>query len=483
MSSYAKITASTASLISIGLTKLIFFILVGRRFGDAILGQLSISYGLMMILSTIIGAGMASSATRIISRQFYREREKVSYTIGGYLLIVILESLIIIGILAIYIDELSSLMNIDIFFVQFSLIIAFSRTLYLLYKGYYYGIDAIKQYAKLELIVDFIFIFSLLFIIISFSGPEFALFPFLIMYTIFIILSIIFIRKRIHKIHFKKALTKDLISFGLIFTIGTSASTGMMNMGFIVGAFFITSSIIGQFSAALSIATISLMITQILNSVLMPLFAQLQSNHNMQRLVALYKEAERLSILTGIMICGIIIFSSELIIAIIYDSGYIFSANMLSILAIGTALSIAASPSVSLLTGSGISDVTISAISSLLAFCVALVSWIILIPLSNDMGLPIGLVLGLATQSTISMTVAHRRIKDNLNGKKSLNYLLLFPSILFLIFLVNAYLYSYSLILLLIFIIIMLIIFRNDFLRIFLSINSSLRELCVLKKN
>jgi len=403
--------ATAISIAAVGLIKLVFNIVIGRSYGEDVLGEVSIALAIIMISSTVCGAGIGAGTTRLVSRKLESDPLAVKGTYGGALITIALASIVAASFLMIFSDEISDYLGIEVVLVYFVSIVSILRALYLLLRGMMYGLDIIERYYKIELFADVLFL-SALFITVSISDYENVFLPFVIMYLAFILISSLSVHRTIGKPLFSRAMLSKTASSSGIFTLGTASSTGMTNMGFVLGAIWIAKADIGLFSAAFQIAAIFLIITQITNNVLFPAFARMGARGDIDGLKRAYGKALYFLALIAIVISGTIALSAPHVLNILFGPGFEDAGLMLEIMLLGTALYIVASPAVSFLTSSRITDVWISAKASFLAAAAAIIFWVSALDYTGPIGLPIGILIGQAVQSAIPLVVSATRLKE-----------------------------------------------------------------------
>ena len=475
LSIYAKMSATAISIASVGLIKLIFNIFIGRSFGEEILGEISVALAIIMIVSTICGAGISNGTTRLLSRRIEKEPKVIPEVYGGAVITIALSTLIAASVIILFSHEISSFLEINITLIYFVAIVSVLRSIYLLLRGAMYGLDVIDTYYKIELVVDLLFLLAL-FGTLEIVGYKNAFLPFVIMYVTFILISAVLIHKKIGAPRVSKAMFSETVSSSMILTLGTGSSIGMTNMGFILGAIWIAKGDIGLFSAAFQIAAMFLIITQVTNNVLFPTFARMSAREDRTGLKCAYVKSIYLLAIVAITISGTAALSAPHILKILYGSVFADASPMLEILLLGTAIYMVASPAVSILTSSRIRDVWISTKASILAASASILFWIIALDWIGPLGLPIGILIGYSIQAFIPLFISTRRLTANL--KNTLNAILLGFGLFAITRVISSLLQpEISWIMAVLFLIIIVVIFKRDIKELIGLSLRSLREL------
>jgi hypothetical protein len=144
------------------------------------------------------------------------------------------------------------------------------------------------------------------------------------------------------------------------------------------------------------------------------------------------------------------------------------------ILLFGSALTIASSPSVSLLTSSELEQVSISTRASIIALIIVIIFWIITLEKIGVSALPIGIAIGASVQAAIAIIYANELI-GTIRIRSAIFFVgIIVFSIMFsfrYLFQIDGWYIS------IVYAALLIIIFRKEFGRLVISFLKSIREL------
>jgi len=383
---------SSIAFALIGSLKMLFNIIVSRSFGTdsiLILGMTNVALSFALLISMIISTGLTNSMNKFVSDYISRNDKssaRLVYERNMRInLIIVLPFVIIIGIFS---NEIGGLLGVDVAYIYFSLPIIFFSSFYYLIRATFYSLKDSKGYLKREIVADVSF-FIVLFILITFNSFASILLSFSALYVVFIVISIKKIDENLPKIKAIGSSEKNpILSYASLTTIGT-----IMSMATAYLPNILTSSISGARAAALfavaySVIMIVLLIPNVMSQVLLPRVSGLWGRlkvESIRRAISLWTAS--LIIVCGIVI-GLMIILCEDILNILFGEEYVDAKPTLILLLIGVFMISVSRPSNIALIGT--KYVKISAIVSIIAFCIALIIWNSLIRIEGELGAAMG---------------------------------------------------------------------------------------------
>jgi len=394
------------ALVLLGLTKLIFNIAIGRIFGAAILGSISIAISTSLLLSFIITTGFGPAAVKFLAE--HRGRGDVDATKDVFKFILVLMtllSLVIMGAALLFSSVISERVGIDRDLFIFATALIPLYALYMFYKNAYYGLDEIKKYAKIELLSDIIFFISLF--VVVFYIKSLLLLPFIIMYIVFLVISIYNLRTYLAPSgKHPSGIYKNVLMFAGISFIGTFASMSRANLSITLSGAYVGATAVGYYAAAYSILTIFQFVPMAVRRVIAPTFSHQYGQNNISSVSKLLNISTTylLIILSFMGSVGIIL--SGRILQIMYGTEYVYASTVLQIMIISIFISIITMPSVSSL--SSTKYVKIPNIAGVLGLITSLVFWVIMIPRFGIEGTAIGYLSGTVVNSLIPLYYARK---------------------------------------------------------------------------
>jgi len=383
------------AMVIFGSTNFIFNVVIGRFYGSEILGEISAALSTSLLLSYFVATGFPSASAKYISEYIGKNKEsEANYIFKLSLKYGVLISIGITCIAVIFLDNIASIFDISEHFFLLSLPVTSLYGVYMILKMTYYGYRSVKKYFKNEIISDSVF-FASLGIIIFFKNLYFVYTPYILLYLIFIILSITFFRTKFktERISNKKNLQKAFFTYAGIAFIGTFSSMATRNLSVMMSSMYLPKSDVGFLSAALSVSTIFFLFPNALNRILLPEFSYTFGKGDKEKLTKLLnKSTEYVSFFVTLVNSLGIIFA-PIIIDFFYSSKFADSVILLQILLFSYWFTMVARPAVAVL--SGTKYVHIPNIGGVLGLFSAICGWIFLIPTFGIIGTAIGYLLGI----------------------------------------------------------------------------------------
>ncbi len=423
------------AMVIFGSTNFIFNVVIGRFYGSEILGEISAALSTSLLLSYFVATGFPTATSKYISEYLGKNKEnEANYIFKLSLKYAIITSIIITCIAFVFLDHITSIFDISEHFFLLSLPVISLYGVYMILKMTYYGYRSVKKYFKNEIISDSVF-FASLGIIIFFKNLYFVYTPYILLYLIFIILSITFFRKKFktERISNKKNLQKAFFTYAGIAFIGTFSSMAMRNLSIMMSSMYLPKSDVGFLSAALSVSTIFFLFPNALNRILLPEFSYTFGKGDKEKLTKLLnKSTEYVSFFVTLVNSLGIIFA-PIIIDFFYSSEFADSVILLQILLFSYWFTMVARPAVAVL--SGTKYVHIPNIGGVLGLFSAICGWIFLIPTFGIIGTAIGYLLGIAVNTLVIVIFAHKYY--------GLRYQILCMHFIFILFILLIGLYEY----------------------------------------
>jgi len=406
-----KVILTIIALGSLGLTKLIFNVVVIRRFGPELLGNINLAISTAFLFSLFASAGLSPATTKYIAQYAGKSDEKNSkrsFTIGLFFNLIL--SIIISLLMFANSKQLAELMNGEqIWFAKGSLVV-FLYSLYLFCKRAYYGIDKVETYFKNEIFADAIF-FLMLFILVLFNLASFLIMPFILLYSVFLLWALYVQRSWISislctKISKIKKNIKEILSFSSICLLGNLSSMGGRYISTMLTGTYASAKEVGYYSTSLSVATALSLLSNAVFMVLFPLMSRYYGKEDYASIRSTLNDSTRWLLIVSSFLCGIAVIFSGLIFSIVTGTDNQIGVFALQILIVGAYIGINGVPSISSL--SGTKYVYIPSIAALIGLTLSIISWRMLIPRYGIIGTALGLVVLSATTTSIAMYYARK---------------------------------------------------------------------------
>ena len=197
----------------------------------------------------------------------------------------------------------------------------FFRTIYILLRKTFYGMDLVKQYAQNE-IYSAIIMFIMIFYVSYYHLPNLLIHTYLVSYLFFLILGINTLLKKFKDIKAtmdktnsfsKKDVLKNFSRYGFVSMIGTVASTGTGYLSVIVTGIYLNHSDAGIYTAVLSIVSVLMFFPKLFIQVFLPEFSKLFGQGEKTKIVQIFKKTFFMLFLFSLIICLLLFFLSETI--------------------------------------------------------------------------------------------------------------------------------------------------------------------------
>ena len=388
------------ALIFIGLIPFVFNFLVGRTFGAGVLGKVNITINFCLIITIFISNFFGSAGNKFLA-EFRGSRDSDSFL---YTLKIILFGssgiLLITGIVLFFLwDYLSVKFSLpsELFFPI--ILYIFLRTIYILFRRVFYGMDLVKQYAQNEIFSALIMLTSIFYLCYN-NLSDFLVHAYIVSYSFFFIFGIntfiknfdqIISRLDIKNNISKKYVLKDFSKYGLVSMIGTVASTGTGYLSVIVTGIYLNHSEAGIYTAALSIVSILMFFPKLFIQVFLPEFSKLFGQGDKRKIVYIFKKTFFTVLVFSLFICLFLFFLSEELLGF-FGKDFSSGSLILKIIIPSIFIRMVSVPCNAFL--SGTKFIIIPNIGGIIIFIISFISWIILIPKYYETGVALGYSIG-----------------------------------------------------------------------------------------
>ncbi len=447
------------ALVFLGVTKLMFNILIGRSFGSSTLGIVTTAMSTVFLFVTV--TGFFQNATPKYMAEYLGEGDfdaaKTMFKIGFFFtvclcILVTLTALVLSG-------WISSKVGIErnVFLLAVPLITLY--TFYLTYRRIYYGINRVKQYLKLEIISDILFLVCLEVIILYIKSL--FLLPFILSYMLFFALSTYLFRSYFGRSTNAdgKVIAKRATLYSSLDLVGNLASMGTTNLSVVLTGLYVSKEWIGYYAAAYSIVLLLTFVPKMIHPVLFS-SQSYQFGKKRHDLIneTLNTFTKWLIVIVSLM-GGLGILLSAFILKILFGVSYTIASPILQLLFISVIVRLVGTPINS--TFYGTKYMHLSMIWGIISFVVCVGSWFILIPEYGVLGTALGLCFGAISSLTFGLYYAHKHF--NLVLKENIKNLLTFGLILTVAYAIQEFCPYYPVILsIIVFSILFILINRAD---------------------
>lgn len=452
------------ALIFLGMTNLVFNILIAKEFDAATLGSLNLVISTALLFSLIITTGFGSAVTKYLA-EYMGKRDsngaRLSFQISFKFVFVLSALLFIFAV--ILSEPVSNIIGVERKLFLFATPLIPLYAFYELYKNSYYGVNSVGKYLRNEVISDIIF-FTVLSVVVFYLRCWLIL-PFILLYLVFTMLSTADFFCYLKPVKVKqKGITKSIVAFASISFVGTFASMSRMRLSMVLSGVYVSTEYVGYYAAAYSFLTALYLIPRAMSLALFPSFSYHYGKNDYGIITKILNQSTRWLSIIILLLGGITVFLSKNILQILFGSEYTNASLTLQILILSACTSIVAIPAVNSL--SGTKYVKIPNIAGVLSLISCLVLWPFLIPKYGIVGTSVGFLVSTIVTSSIPLYYAWKYF--NLNLKKFSQILLISFSIFGVILLIKSLLpFFQTLISTAVFVVVFCAVFRKDLLEIY----------------
>lgn len=405
------------ALIFVGLTQVVYNVVIGKTFGAGILGQVNLVISVAILFSLVISTFVENSATKFLSEFSAKKNEKkVKYTFTMLQKWTIIGCIVLVIIAFIFSGFISSKIKLSEELFLIVLPLMFLIGTHHFYRGCFFGLNKVNKYFKFEVISSLAF-FAILGIV-AFIWEQALLLPFIVFYGLFSIFSVLNLKgylkrdSKQDKDPFK--LRKKIGTYGAIAMTGTFASTSKTHIANIFTGGYLSPEQVGFYSAAVSITMILQFVPSVMGKVLLPSMSYSYAKNDLQTLKRILNKTTLGLSIVALLLGGIFIILSEKILTILFTSEFTVATFPLQTLIIGACLLTLTRPAVSVL--SGTRYVKIPNIAGVLGLISSLALWPYLIPKFGINGTATGYIIGMLV--TLIIPVYYAREYFGLELKK-----------------------------------------------------------------
>lgn len=418
--SYGRVARNTVlSLVAIGLlgaSRLLFNVVVGRRFGAVTLGKANVAINTGLFASLLVSGGLQAASAKYLAQAvgrgvpgeaawIYRRAMRVNLA-GG--------SLVALGLVAVLPAALPhfALRGWDLVLAA---LVMFAYNGYQQAKGSYYGFGKVTSYLRNEIASDAVLLVSLGAVALA-SAHSLVLVPLVLAYGTFaIVASLELHRDALDPGPPSPALQREIAGFTALAVIGTVASTGFLNLSVtFAGRYRPSISTLeaaaqtGYYAAALALVLPIYFFPRALS---LALFPSVAFRFGQQRIDTVARQLDLTTHALAVFLLpptAALALAARPVLRLVYGPGYDQAADVLAILLAATYLSVVPIPSVTSLSGTERRWFKVPAYSSVLGLAIGLGLWIILGPRYSIVGIAWGYLIGSFPQSAIPMAFASR---------------------------------------------------------------------------
>lgn len=202
---------------------------------------------------------------------------------------------------------------------------------------------------------------------------------------------------------------RKVTTFVWLGVLGTIASAGFLQAAVLVARMWGGHAFAGQYAAALALATPLSMLAAAVSLSLFPMLAEAASRGDLAGVRTQTTKATAFLIAIMLSLVGPVALVSGPLVAAVWGDSFGIAGKMLPYLLAAVLLNTVSVPSVNALTSGSNRGMAVSAAASFAGLTTGLVSWLLLVPESLQVGVPLGYLLGVVVISVTPVIVVWRR--------------------------------------------------------------------------
>src|SRR3989440_3447267 len=248
----AHVGLTVLALIFAGLVPFGFNLLVGRAYGPAVLGGISVVLGLALFLGQVPST-VGIAATKFMAEALGRGDETAARAIFQFLFTLNLGlTALLTGAMVVAAPWIHQALHVPVGAVLLGAALLLVYSLYLYLKSVYYGIQRVGAYVWNEIIADLAF-FALLAAVFVVRASSWLLLPFVLNNAIFA--GIAGYQLTPYFRHFRwvtPAGCQEILRYWVVNGLGSAASIGRGALGTTIAGLFLTHQAVGLYAAAVA---------------------------------------------------------------------------------------------------------------------------------------------------------------------------------------------------------------------------------------
>ncbi len=413
----SKIAAHTVlsliAVLALGLTRLIFSLLVAKQLGADVLGRVNTQLSIATFASLVF-----ASSTSIAAQKF------VSGALGGAdpgearRALLTLLRWCALGTAAV---TAAVALVLSLFFSRFSvaeimatciLLVAYSA--YLFVRGAQYGYGTVRRNAIIETICDAVAIAAAV-VVVLLGAELILLLPFVIGYILFAVLGWLGLprptRSPAPAPALRTGLRREMRSYASWAALALLASTGFLQLSMVFAYAFNTEFDAGLYAAAFNLTVPAFFVPRALSMALFPAMAGAFGRGDADEVRRQLDAATRFLMVASLPFFAAGVYFAEPILRLTFGSEFAGAHLLLELLLTATYVMIVSIAAVNALSATHSRLVRINAAAATIGLTVGLIAWVLLEPAFGTTGVAAGYLIGVVVTSGIGLGAAWRRWK------------------------------------------------------------------------
>lgn len=409
--SHIRLARNTAlSLAAIGLLgagRLLYTIVIGRRFDAAVLGRATLAINAAMFATLLVSGGWQASTAKYVAQAIGRGEPAVARGIYRRTLLHNTSGGMVVA--AMVAAALAVAPGIDLTTRDAILagVVALGFNAYQHLKSAQYGFGAVATYLRMESIASGLMIAGV--VAVAVAGARAAvLVPVAGSYVVFSVLALAAGPRREEFAPVPRPLWREIQGFTLLAIIGTVASAGFLNLSPVFAGRYDNPQALGVFSAALALVMPVYFFPRALSLALFPSIAFRYGEARLDAVRSQLHQTGRALWIVLLAPVAVAAVASRVVLRWLFGDAYESGDLILTIMLGATYLSVVQIPYVTTLSGTDRRYFKVPALASVAGFAVGVILWVTLGARHGATGVAWGYLIGSVPQAAIPIAFAAR---------------------------------------------------------------------------
>jgi len=409
----ANTVLSLVAILALGVTRLLFSLLVSHRLGAAVLGRVNTQLSVATFASLAFATGTSVAATKFVPAALGRGDEAQA---RRSLLLLLrwcaLGTVITTAAAALILPWLRPPFTAAEIVATCVLVVAYSA--YTFVRGAQYGYGKVRRYAAIEVLCDAVAVTGALLVVLL-HADLLLLLPFVVGYLLFAVLGWLGLPRPApagagaSAADLPPSLRREMRSYGVWAAVGIMTSTGFLQLSMVFAYHYGDRREVGFYAAALVLTVPAYFVPRALSMALFPSMAHAFGRGDTDEIRRQVDAGTRILMVASLPCFAAAILLARPVLTIVFNPSYAQAHLVLELLLAATYVAIVSIPAVNSLSATQHALVRVPAFAALAGTTVGVVCWLLLGPRHGITGIAIGYLAGTFVGSGTNMYVAWRR--------------------------------------------------------------------------
>ncbi|MEP6696473.1 MAG: lipopolysaccharide biosynthesis protein [Pseudonocardiales bacterium] len=405
----ANTVLSLVAILALGLTRLIFSLLVSHRLGAAVLGRVNTQLSVATFASLAFATGTSVAATKFVPAALGRGDEQQARR--ALLLLTrwcVLGTVVTTIAAALILPWLRPPLSVREIFATCLLIVAYSA--YTFVRGAQYGYGKVRRYAAIEVFCDSLAVAGALLVVLLHVNALLLL-PFVTGYILFAVLGWLGLPRSAAGpgSALPVALSREMRGYGVWAALGIMASTGFLQLSMVFAYHYGARHEVGFYAAALVLTVPAYFVPRALSMALFPSMAHAFGRGDTEEIRRQVDAGTRLLMVASLPCFAGAILLARPVLRVVFQPSYAHAHLVLELLLAATYVAIVSIPAVNSLSATQHALVRVPAFAALAGTSIGVICWLLLGPRLGITGIATGYLAGTFVASGSNMYVSWRR--------------------------------------------------------------------------